>query len=50
MHRAQNNRKLPLTRREHVNHVTEGHWTIVSILEISWVTWIIIEMWTSNEM
>ena len=25
MHRAQHNRKLPLTRREHVNHVTEGH-------------------------
>ena len=22
---AQNNRKLPLTRREQVNHVTEGH-------------------------
>ena len=25
MHRAQNKRKVPLTRREHVNHVTEGH-------------------------
>ena len=25
IHRAQNNRKLPLTRREHVNHVVEGH-------------------------
>ena len=46
MHRAQNKRKVPLTCREHENHVTEGHWTIVSILEISRLTWIIIEMWT----
>ena len=38
MHRAQNNRKVPLTCREHVNHVIEGHRIIVSILEISRVT------------
>ena len=25
MHRAQNDRKVPLTRREHVNHAIEGH-------------------------
>ena len=25
MHRAQNNRKVPLTHGEHVNNVTEGH-------------------------
>ena len=30
--------KVPLTRREHVNHVTEGHGTIGSILEISRLT------------
>ena len=34
MHRTQNEEKVPLTRREHVNHVVEGHWTIVSIIEI----------------
>ena len=44
MHRAQNKRKVPPTRREHVNHVFAGHWIIVSILEISWVIRIIIEM------
>ena len=25
VHRAQTDRKVPLTRREHVNHVVEGH-------------------------
>ena len=25
MHRAQNDRKVPLTRGEHVRHVIEGH-------------------------
>ena len=25
LHRAQNKRKLPLTCKEHVNHVVEGH-------------------------
>ena len=25
VHRAQNKRKVLFTRREHVNHVTEGH-------------------------
>ena len=25
MHRAQNMRKVPLTRRKHVDHVVEGH-------------------------
>ena len=25
VHRAQNKRKVTLTRREHVNHVVEGH-------------------------
>ena len=24
-HRTQNDRNVPLTRREHVNHVVEGH-------------------------
>ena len=38
MHCAQKDGKVPLTRREHVNHVTEGQRTIVSILEISRVT------------
>ena len=38
MHCAQKDGKVTLTRREHVNHVTEGHGTIGSILEISWVT------------
>ena len=46
MRRAQIKRKVPLTRREHVSQVIEGHWIIVSILVISWVTWIVIEMWT----
>ena len=46
MCRAHEHGKVPLTRREHVNHVIESHWTFVSILEISRVTWIIIEMWT----
>ena len=50
MHRTQKDGKVPLTRREHVNHAFEGHWTIVSLLEISRVTWIIIEMWTSDKM
>ena len=36
--------KVPLTRREHVNHAFEGHLIIVSILEVSWVTRILIEM------
>ena len=44
MHRTQKDGKVPLTRREHVNHVTEGHGKIVSILERSWVTRIIIDM------
>ena len=44
MHCAQNRRKVPLTRREHVNHVIEGHGTIVLILETSRVTQIFIEM------
>ena len=38
MHCTQEDRKITLTRREHVNHVTEGHGTIVSILEISRAT------------
>ena len=25
MHRSKNKKKLPFTRREHVNHVFEGH-------------------------
>ena len=25
MHRAQNRRQVPLTRREHLYHVVEGH-------------------------
>ena len=33
VHRAQNKRKVTLTRREHVSHVTEGHRTIVSIIK-----------------
>ena len=36
--------KIPLTRKQHVNHVIEGHQTIVSTLKISRVTRIIIEM------
>ena len=38
MYRTQNDGKVPLTRREHVNHVSEGYWIIISILEISRVT------------
>ena len=38
MYRTQNDGKVPLTHRQHVNHVIEGHGTIISILEIYRVT------------
>ena len=38
MHRAQNKRKVPLERKDQVNHVFEGHWINVSILETFRVT------------
>ena len=30
MHRTWNDRKVPLTCREHVNHVSEGHYRIAA--------------------
>ena len=32
------------TSRKHVNYVVEGHWVIVSTFEISWGTWITMEI------
>ena len=44
VNRALDDRKVPLTCREHVNHGIKSHCLNVPMLEISWVTGIIIEM------